>query len=196
MSIEFATYAGIITTIDLRELETAMRSESLDPAQYDYRDPASGLSFQKIGSNRLFIADPAYPLTAQLLSDEWQISYDATYSGFEHIKFVAKNQDATVSANWKSINDVLASYFYDGQLPIASFQTLFIQIVQLQAPNYLTSTLFTPTQPYARITWTQSSPQNFAMSYMTSTRVPFNTLADENYLAGGLGHILPIVSGH
>ena len=45
-SIKFPRYDGGSVDIDISVLESAMRSESLDKNQYDYRD-GSGLSFQK-----------------------------------------------------------------------------------------------------------------------------------------------------
>ena len=122
-TISFPRYYGGSVNIDVSVLESAMHSESLDKNQYDYRD-SSGLSFQKISKTRILIADPAYPITKQILDDRWQIFYDTTYTGFQNIRFVPR--DTVVSpASSKDINDVLETFFYQGTLPIPSF-ILFI----------------------------------------------------------------------
>jgi hypothetical protein len=56
--------------------------------------------------------------------------YDASFSGFQHIKFVGKGLSPFSQANWKDINDILEiqKYNYKGILPIRSFQQLFIKI--------------------------------------------------------------------
>jgi len=121
-----------------------MHSESLDKNQYDYRD-GSGLSFQKISKTRVLIADPAYPITKQILNDRWQIFYDPTFSGFGNIRFVPRDT-AITPQNSKDINDVLETYFYQGTLPIPSFVNVYMMVVAISeagSSNYITGTLFT-----------------------------------------------------
>ena len=83
-----------------------MYKEASKPGGYDYRDPRTGLSFQLAGTTRAFVCDPDCPVVSQILTAQWQIIYDATYSGVGDIKFVAKGLDNTISANWISMNDV------------------------------------------------------------------------------------------
>jgi hypothetical protein len=195
MSVDFATYSGSILTIDLRQLEYAMYSESLNPEQYDYRDPNSQISFQKISKSYLFIADPAYRITGQLLADQWVISYDENYSGFGHVMFVAQGDDPSVSGNRKDINDVLASYFYDGVLPINSFQDVYIKVVKLADPTYITGTFFTPSQPYLQMTYTAPSTP-LQLNAGATIRIPYNTVSDtvEPDTADD-GRIIPVLTG-
>ena len=65
-SIKFPRCCGGSLDIDISVRESATHSESLDKNQYDYRD-GSGLSFQKISKTRVLIADPAYPITKQIV---------------------------------------------------------------------------------------------------------------------------------
>ena len=89
-SIQFSSYKRGIVNFDLSVLESAMQTETLDSSQYDYIDPTTGISFQKISKTYLFIADPSYPLTKMILDDEYQIFYDASYSGFQKKNLLLK----------------------------------------------------------------------------------------------------------
>jgi hypothetical protein len=196
MSVQFPTYYGSTTTIDLRQLEYAMYSESISPAQYDYRDPKSGLSFQKISKSYLFIADPAYPINTQLLTDQWQILYNPNFTGFGNVMFVAQGQDATVQANQKSINDVLATYFYDGELPIISFEDVYMKVVLLADPVYTVGTFFYPSQPYIRLIY-QTGGSAISIPAASTIRIPWNNIADQ--VAPDVadnGQIIPVLTGN
>ena len=176
MSVDFATYSGNILTIDLKKLEYAMYSESKTLAQYDYIDPESQLSFQKIDRNHLFIADPAFSITKSILKDRWVITYDSGFTGYSNVKFVAANVDATNSNNWKDINDVLAIYQYEGVLPIQSFQDVYIQVVYLTDLIFTTNTIYTPQQPYLCLAYVNTSDTFDQIPYNEQTKVPYNRL--------------------
>ena len=86
-SIRFPSYCCGLIIIDLSVLVSAMRSDSLEKNQ-DYYGDGSGLSFQRISKTRVLIADPAFPITKQILNDRWQILYDPTFTGYQNIRFV------------------------------------------------------------------------------------------------------------
>ena len=108
-----------------------MYKEAVLPFSYDYRDPSTKLSFQMVSPTRLFICDPTFPVIASILNAQWQIIYDSTFTGVGNLKFVASGADATVSTNWKSLNDVLQFYNFAGKLPINSLETVYMKLVTL-----------------------------------------------------------------
>ena len=101
-------------------------------------------NFKKKSKTRILIADPAFPITKQILNDRWQIFYDPTFTGYQNIRFVPR--DTVVSnANSKDINDVLETYFYQGVLPIPSFIYIYMMIVPISEAgtnNYIIGTFF------------------------------------------------------
>lgn len=179
-SIRFPSYYGGFINIDLSVLESVMHSESLDKNQYDYRD-GSGLSFQKISKTRILIADPAYPITKQILNDRWQIFYDPTFSGYQNIRFVPR--DTVVNPqNSKDINDVLETYFYQGTLPIPSFVNVYMMVVPIRdagSSNYIVGTLFTPSQPYLKISYMyNASVSNIIPPNRTFARIQYDQVVE------------------
>ena len=179
-SIKFPRYFGGSVDIDISVLESAMHSESLDKNQYDYRD-VSGLSFQKISKTRILIADPAFPITKQILNDRWQIFYDPTFAGYQNIGFVLR--DTVVSnPNSKDINDVLETYFYQGVLPIPSFINIYMMVVpisQVASSNYITGTLFTPSQPYLKISYMyNASVNNIIPADLVFARIQYDQVVE------------------
>ena len=88
--IYFNSYNQGIIPLTPSEISKAMYKEASRPGGYDYRDPTAGLSFQLVGTTRAFVCDPDFPVVSQILNAQWQIIYDATYSGVENLKFVAK----------------------------------------------------------------------------------------------------------
>lgn len=182
MSIQFSSYNRGIITFDASVLESAMQTETLDSFQYDYIDPNTGISFQKISKTYLFIADPSYPLTKAILDDEYQIIYDPTYTGFQQIKFVGKGLNPFSPANAKDINDILEiqKYNYKGILPITSFQQLYMKIHQLEAKsNYIVGTLFTPSQPYLKVSYMYNeSIQNTIPANITFARIKYDHVVE------------------
>ena len=154
-SIRFPSYyVFFFKNIDISILESAMHSESLDKNQYDYRD-GSGLSLQTISTTRALISDPAFPITKQILNDRWQILYDPTYPGYQNIRFVPRDTVVN-SQNSKDKNYVLETNFYQGTLPIPSFVYTYMMVVPIRetgSSNYIVGTLFTPSQPYLKISY-------------------------------------------
>ena len=179
-SIKFPRYYGGSVDIDISVLESAMHSESLDKNQYDYRD-GSGLSFQKISKTRILIADPAFPITKQILNDRWQIFYDPTFTGYQNIRFVPRDTVAS-NANSKDINDVLETYFYQGILPIPSFINIYMMIVPISEAgtnNYIIGTLFTPSQPYLKISYMyNASVNNIIPADLVFARVQYDQVVE------------------
>ena len=62
-----------------------------------------------------------------------------------NIKLVAQADDSTDATKWKNINDVLAIYNYVGNLPLTSYQNVYMKVIQIKTnsiPNYFPGTLF------------------------------------------------------
>jgi len=133
-SFNFTTYYQGTIRIPISYISKAMYQEAVAPTQYDYRDSETGLSFQKISSTYIFIADPACPIVSTILNAQWQVLYDATYVG--SVKFVAKGASTSVSAIWKSINDLLQSYTWSGSLPITNLSQVDMAITQINDSSY------------------------------------------------------------
>ena len=132
------------------------------------------------------IYDPNYSITKQILNDRWQFFYDTAFTGYQNIRFVPR--DTVVSpANSKDINDVLETYYYQGVLPIPSFINIYMMVVAISetgTPNYITGTLFTPSQPYLKVTFMYNDsvpciiPPNIVFARIRYDQV-VETLGDE-----------------
>lgn len=191
-SIHFATYYQGTVKIPMSYISKAMYQEAVAPTQYDYKDSETGLSFQKISSTYVFIADPACPIVSTILKAQWQVLYDTSYVG--SVKFVAKGASTTVSSNWKSINDVLQSYNWLGSLPITSLSQVYMAIAPINDSSYIVGTLFTPSQPYLKLTFSGSTP--FSLSPNTLAQIPFDTITDSvGVEETDSGQIIPILTG-
>ena len=171
----FSTYRKGNVTLDMEYIAKAMYSESVLPFAYDYRDPQSNLSFQLISPTYALIADPDFPVVKQILAAEWQIQYAAGFSGVGNVRFVAKGLDASLAANWKTINDVLQQYNFAGQLPIVSLAQVYMLAVRINDSKVITGTLFTPSQPYVSLSLTGTPP---TLTVGTERTVPYNNVAE------------------
>lgn len=164
------------TSDDLSEyMYNAAITES---TQYDYKDPRTGLSFQKLTSTRLLVVDPAFPVNAQILAAEWQIIFDTNYAP-TNVKFVAKNQSAAVSSNWKSINDVLASLNWDGSLPVRALSHIYMQVFQLTTNSYIVGTLYTPSNPYIKLGYNAVGGANTIAAGAGGSAIPYDTIIEQ-----------------
>ena len=170
----FSAYRKGNVSLDMEYIAKTMYSESVLPFAYDYRDPRTGLSFQLISPTRALIADPDFPVIKQILAAEWQIQYVAGFSGVGNVRFVAKGLDATVAANWKTINDVLQQYNFAGQLPIVSLAQVYMLAVRINDSKVITGTL-TPSQPYVSLSLTGTPP---TLTVGTERTVPYNNVAE------------------
>ena len=191
-NIYFSSYNQGIITLTPSGISKAMYKEASAPGGYDYRDPITGLSFQLVGTTRAFVCDPDCPVVSQILTAQWQIIYDATYSGIENVKFVAKGLDNTVSTNWKSINDVLQVYNWTGTLPVVQLSQVYMGVFNISESLYVVGTLFTPSQPYVRVvvTGTQTVATN------AEARIQFNSIDDQvGTEEGDSAQIVPVITG-
>ena len=179
MSIQFSSNNGTTITPDVFKLNRVMTSETLDKNQYDYIDN-SGLSIQKISKQHLFICDPNFPICEYILFDRWQIIYDAAYTGFGNVMFVARLDDASDITKRKNINQVLALYNYAGNLPVPSFEYVFMKVVKLNSNeniiNYITGTLFCLYQPFIRLS--HASLGTYFVPQRTVHRVRYNNIVE------------------
>ena len=142
-TIYFNSYNQGIIELTPAEISKAMYKEASRPGGYDYRDPQTGLSFQLVGTTRAFVADPDSPIVSQILTAQWQIIYDATFSGVGKLKFVARGLDNTVSTNWKTINEVLQSYNWSGNLPVKTLSQVYMGVFHKSTSLYVVGTLLT-----------------------------------------------------
>jgi len=173
-SITFFSFGKGNLRLSPSSIAKAMYKEASVPNQYDYKDPESGLSFQMLTPTRLFIADPTFPVVALILAANWQVLYDASFSGPGNLKFVTMGQDITVSTNWKTLNDVLLYPSFNGKLPVGIPEEVYMKVVTLDDNVYVVGTLFTPSQPYIRLvlTGTQSVASN------AEARITYNSIDD------------------
>lgn len=167
-SISFYKYYSGPTNINLNEVLRIMKSETLLPDQYDVS--YLGLSFQKVGKSAIFIIDPAFSFGKRIIQDAWIIKYDKTFTGYGNLKF-SPQADAGLSYN---INQVLQQYGYDNELPIKSFESIYMKLVKLDTINYLVGTVFQPNQPYLRLKYIKSSDITFSIG--NEVRIPYNTI--------------------
>jgi hypothetical protein len=191
----FSSFQQGLIEIPIAALSKAMYKEAASPATYDYRDPNTGLSFQKASTTRLFIADPSFPIVSTILTAKWQIFYNASSTGLEKLVFVAAGVDATQTSNWKDINQVLQSYNWAGQLPLTQLSQVYMMLVVLDDPTYVVGTLFTPSQPYLKLTYTGTGSP-FQFSANTLTLIPYDTVSDAvGAEEADSGQLVPISTG-
>jgi len=181
--------------IPITALSKAMYKEAVSPSTYDYRDPNTGLSFQRASTTRLCIADPSFPIVSTILAARWQIFYSASFTGLEKLVFVAAGADITQQSNWKDINQVLQSYNWAGQLPLTQLSQVYMMLVVLDDPTYVVGTLFTPSQPYLKLTYTGTGSP-FQFSANTLTLIPYDTISDSvGAEEVDSGQLVPISTG-
>ena len=172
-NVQFFSYRQGILSLSPNEIARAMYKDASVPINYDYNDFLTGLSYQNITPTKLFVADTAFPVNQRIITARWQVLYDATFVG--GVKFVMMGQDATVSTNWKSINDVLVYHQYAGPLPVNDLESAYMKLITLDDSMYIVGTLFTPSQPYLRLVLT--GPQSVASN--TEARIAYNSIDDQ-----------------
>ena len=167
-NVRFFSFRQGTLMLTPNDIAKAMYKEALVPNQYDYTDPATGLFFQLISPTKLFVADPSYPVVKLLLTDRWQILYDANFNGPSKLKFVAMGQDVTVANNWKTLNVVLFHRSFSGPLPVKVAEQVYMSVVPKDDSMYIVGTLFTPSQPYLRLTYNGTPAQSIASNAIAS----------------------------
>ena len=190
-TVYFSTYTNSSVPLTTSYLSRVVYSEAVLPTQYDYRDSFNGLSYQLISPTKVLVADPAFPVVSQILAAQWQVIYDSTYSSVGNLKFVAKGLDATVSANWKSINDLLQQYNYTGVVPIVSLAQVYMMVVSIQNNQYIVGTVFTPSQPFVEVCLTGAPP---TLTVGTERLIPFNAVLGTIDVPDS-AQIVPVISG-
>ena len=150
--MQFFSYHQGLITLSPNDIAKAMYKEASVPIAYDYKDFLTGLSFQNITPTKLFVADESFPVNKLFLTAKWQVIYDATFNGVGNLKFVTMGQDATVTSNWKTLNDVLAYHQFAGPLPVQDLESVYMKLTTVDDSMYIVGTLFTPSQPYLRLT--------------------------------------------
>ena len=179
-TVPFATYYSGIVNIDVNEIDEAMTTETIFPYLYSYYDSKTGLTFVKISKAYLICFDTNYSFAKLITQNFWKIYRNTSFSSLENIIFVAQADNPSDQTKWKNINQVLALYNYPGELPISSFQDVYMKVIEIKSsafPNYITGTFFTPNQPYIKVKYV--GPESI-VSHSTDTTIKYNTIVDGN----------------
>ena len=142
-TVPFATYYSGIVNIDVNEIDEAMTTETIYPSLYSYYDSKTGLTFVKISKAYLICFDTNYSFAKLITQNLWKIYRNTSFNSLENIIFVAQADNPSDQAKWRNINQVLSLYNYPGELPISSYQDVYMKVIEIKSntfPNYITGT--------------------------------------------------------
>ena len=194
MSISFATYYGGIIYIGVDKDDDAISNETWFPSLYSYVDSETGLTFIKISKTYLFCLDTDYPICKSIVDNLWKIFYDPNYNSLENIKFIAQADNPSDATKWKNINDVLGIYNYVGNLPLTSYQNVYMKVIQIKTnsiPNYFPGTLFNPAQPYLSLKHVPEISE-YTVPFRQEYKIRYNTVVSRTQPEGADAGNAPI----